>query len=604
MPCLDFKEKDDDQPGCAIYFSGDCKWSVNYETVDLVPYININSWSENEIDEQASNYVCYSLRAKSEALDCEILVYYWSEESGFDQFDHYNRGTVVKQRKIAYGGDPASFDWDKTEFIGHEGEYDENVDAEVLDAQFINLLTNAVNILEKPDSDDDVDDNDDETTVDLPKNTPAFSGDPNMFRWTFTSGKTAKTDDWTMSIPDGFKSIKPIDQDRAFTLVPESENSLSLEGYHISILPGGKNAALLADKEYWHPYPTARKGVSALLHAMFSEQIGGLSAKLMGVAAVGEIYATAWDDVSGIVEIFDTDDSSYSFQCQIDRGDGTYMLRIQTLSINDEQKYDLLDSVIKLLHTIKFNNPNTVCPQKFLIENEDVYLDLVKGKTTKFEEAIDQINAARNAVYNGQIKLMTLMAEYGTMDVTCKRGHDYIEQIHKDVIDVMDHCYKLVDKLISRLVDNKTVSVMPAVLEKLKELNPFEFVTHLEQRTISVPLTDDLKFIREKWTKLAKGYGIDFANEDHKVNGTSNTPSNSSKSSDVSKSSPNQKKAKPQTQKNYSKYNVDDSYETKCRNERERFEKECKELAEKIKSDNESNRNKELRKIEKDYDKE
>lgn len=127
---------------------------------------------------------------------------------------------------------------------------------------------------------------------------------------------------------------------------------------------------------------------------MFSEQIGGLSAKLMGVAAVGEIYATAWDDVSGIVEIFDTDDSSYSFQCQIDRGDGTYMLRIQTLSINDEQKYDLLDSVIKLLHTIKFNNPNTVCPQKFLIENEDVYLDLVKGKTTKFEEAIDKINCS------------------------------------------------------------------------------------------------------------------------------------------------------------------------------------------------------------------
>lgn len=110
MPCLDFKEKDDDQPGYAICFSGDCKWSVNYETVDLVPYININSWSENEIDEQASNYVCYSLRAKSEALDCEILVHYWSEESGFDQFDHYDRGTVVKQRKIAYNGDPAPFD--------------------------------------------------------------------------------------------------------------------------------------------------------------------------------------------------------------------------------------------------------------------------------------------------------------------------------------------------------------------------------------------------------------------------------------------------------------------------------------------------------------
>lgn len=108
------------------------------------------------------------------------------------------------------------------------------------------------------------------------------------------------------------------------------------------------------------------------------------------------------------------------------------------------------------------------------------------------------------------------------MDVTSKRGHDYIEQIHKDMVDVMDHCYKLVDKLISRLVDNKTVSVMPAVLEKMKELNPFEIVTHMEHCTVSVPLTDDLKFIREKWTKLAKGYGIDFTDKDHEDNSASN----------------------------------------------------------------------------------
>lgn len=59
------------------------------------------------------------------------MVHYWSEESEFNQFDHYKNGEILKKRKIRYDYDEyTEFDWDTLEFVGHEGEYDESVDGE------------------------------------------------------------------------------------------------------------------------------------------------------------------------------------------------------------------------------------------------------------------------------------------------------------------------------------------------------------------------------------------------------------------------------------------------------------------------------------------
>ncbi len=134
MPCLEYKDFEWEKGSgnsTIICFTGNCKWSVNFGVTDNLRKVNVDSMSESEIESKGTDYWEYSLRAKSEAFQCEIMVHYWSEESGFDQFDHYKNGKVLKQRKIEYNYDKQDeFDWNKLEFVGHEGEYDESVSGE------------------------------------------------------------------------------------------------------------------------------------------------------------------------------------------------------------------------------------------------------------------------------------------------------------------------------------------------------------------------------------------------------------------------------------------------------------------------------------------
>ena len=105
MPCMDFKNFEWEKSSenyTTIHFTGNCKWSVNFGVTDNLNYVNVDAMSESEIESKGIDYWDYSLRAKSEAFQCEIMVHYWSEESGFDQFDHYKNGKILKQRKIEY----------------------------------------------------------------------------------------------------------------------------------------------------------------------------------------------------------------------------------------------------------------------------------------------------------------------------------------------------------------------------------------------------------------------------------------------------------------------------------------------------------------------
>ena len=144
MPALDFKDLDDEErigDDYLLSFSGNCKWSVNFRVIDHLEPVDLESMSESEIQEEAEQYWDYSLRAKSEAFHCEIMAHYWSEESGFDQFDHYKYGKILKRRKIAYNYEEQNeFDWDTLEFVGHEGEYDESVDGEESDAALMSMF--------------------------------------------------------------------------------------------------------------------------------------------------------------------------------------------------------------------------------------------------------------------------------------------------------------------------------------------------------------------------------------------------------------------------------------------------------------------------------
>ena len=205
MPALDEKyivsEQESGGTHC-IEFKGDCKWSINFGCEEQ-PDINldINALSEKEIaDEQfGADYCHLTMRRKSELLGIEIQAHYWSDESGFDQFDHYRSGECIARRKIAY--DNTNFNWDTLEFDGHEGEYDESVDGEERDVDFMNRLTHIINLAAHGGA-------------------AAPAEDSGLCRWTFKKGNAVRGDGWNVSVPDGFKRIDST-EDRIFELIPE-----------------------------------------------------------------------------------------------------------------------------------------------------------------------------------------------------------------------------------------------------------------------------------------------------------------------------------------------------------------------------------------------
>ena len=220
MDYLDVKTEYSESNNYVICFTGNCNWSVNYGVTDNADNsVSLTNMTENEIQQNANNYWNYSLRAKSEMFQCEILVHYWSEESGFDQFDHYKNGKFIKQRKIAYNYDkPNKFDWNKTEFIGHEGVFDESVDGEEQDNNVMNMLLGVANgnfgIQEEPDNDmsgflgqlnqinDLLQGIADELDIDV-NDTSIDGTNFDLYKWTFTEGQSARGDGWTIAIPDG-----------------------------------------------------------------------------------------------------------------------------------------------------------------------------------------------------------------------------------------------------------------------------------------------------------------------------------------------------------------------------------------------------------------
>lgn len=155
-----------------VCLCGSCKWSVNFNVTDAWDGreidMDLNVLPEAMLEDMGSNLWDYSLRAKSRVLECEVLAHYWSEETGFDHFDHFVNGKRIRKRRIAYDSDNC-FDWSALEFIGHEGEINEEETSEANSLLYANRFVRhfdpaaVLSVLQDQDddvietSDDDVD---------------------------------------------------------------------------------------------------------------------------------------------------------------------------------------------------------------------------------------------------------------------------------------------------------------------------------------------------------------------------------------------------------------------------------------------------------------
>lgn len=308
-------------------FTGDCKWSVNFGVTDEAPKIDLDRMNEREIRDKADEFWDVSLKTKSKIFQCEIMVHYWSAESGFNQFDYYSNGKVLKQRKIEYNYEEEDeFDWDKLEFVGHEGEYDESIDGEQQDADFMarlimglggalssngpqmneegletlndfaNELRGLLGEMEGMAAD---------VGLDLDASTIGETGF-DMYNWTFTEGKTVRGDGWTIAIPDGFvridsREIEPITgKKRLFELVPATcIDEGDVNKIPVRILPGWtqEGAGLGID---WMVHPEARAGKAGIIGVTTAQ----MSAKMTGQTP--KVLSVGWADAMAHIMVFDT----------------------------------------------------------------------------------------------------------------------------------------------------------------------------------------------------------------------------------------------------------------------------------------------------------
>lgn len=512
MPYMDFKDLDWERKegnSYLISFTGNCKWSVNYGVKDGLKRINIDSLSESEIENSGTDYWEYSLRAKSEAFQCEIMVHYWSTESEFDQFDHYKNGEVLKQRKIAFNYDEQTeFDWERLEFVGHEGEYDESIDGEQQDANFMSMLLglgkNSDDMSEDDESsleeikeklDDLLSQMEDlaaEAGINLHDSSIGETGF-DLYNWTFTQGKRQEGNGWAIAIPDGFTVIPS--EDRLFEAVPCGMEDSDQESIPVHIYPGIEQEFKALSRDNWMYHPYARAGVAEILAVQSSK----LVAQLMGSAP--EILSTGFSDVCAYILIQDTTGGSYSYQAMVITDGKSQLLRVQTQFITDEQKKKLNISIKSWIETFRFDKENPSIPKETKLESEKVFNDLKCGVTGSFEEAVDCAQKEYLATVNGRLGTLHFLAEYGLLNDDTP---DTAREILTHGMEVKEFYYLKADELVEKLkkLPLKT-DIMKRVYKKLDELKEGLTELTVDDNEITVSLPAKVKDIQNKWKKEA-----------------------------------------------------------------------------------------------------
>lgn len=507
MPYMDYNQietKNQKSELTELMFAGNCKWSVNFEVTDVMPKVDIDSFDKKSIQEKASDYYQYSLRAKSEAFECEILVHYWSEESGFDQFDHYKNGEIIKKRKIKFNYKKQNqFDWNKTEFIGHKGEYDESVDGEEQDEKYVKFITDTINKLAGK-TDVSID-----TERDKNMSTNMGKVENAMYQWTFTQGNTVNLNEWTIGIPDGFMKINSEEmiptthKKRPFELVPikDKENP---ECATVRILPGlMKNVGNLGVSDMYHPL--AKLGIAAIVASNGAKDY----LKSMGVAS--RVFYTAWDNSYAYILVQDALFDTVDYHCTVLANGKIQILGVRT-GVSDVDDFDkdrkkqLEQSIIEWLHTMKSNKCSVTAPTvKF--EDDDCFDEVMKGKSLKkFETAVQQAHEEYRVAMLGKMHVVKYEFESG-VGVGKQNVKETTKEVLLEGMKVREFYAEKANDFVKRVQQSKVnADTFIKILKKLLELKKDDELAKvtIDNRVVKVEVPDRVKEIEEGWEKILR----------------------------------------------------------------------------------------------------
>lgn len=517
MPFMDDKELEWQRKEKNLHlmsFTGNCKWSVNYGVRDTCNRINVNSMSDSEIQNRASDFLGCSLRAKSEAFQCEIMVHYWSDESDFDQFDHYKNGKVLKQRKIPFNyEEQTEFDWKQLEFVGHVGEYDESVDGEQQNANFMAMLSalggKQVPQNSETENDEDYDMEDfekdlrglmnsledlaDEAGIEL-KNSAIGDTRYDLYQWTFTEGKRKAVKGWSIAIPDGFSLIES-KENRLFEAVPCGMENNAPESVPVRILPSIAGESDMISGELWTYHPYTRAAAADMLEVEKANAFAQITGDFP------EIVTTGFSDICAATMIQDTSGGSYSYLTTVYTEGKFQQLRVQTRFVTDKQKERLTNSIIAWVETFRFDAANPSAPKEPVLASAAVLDDLKRGKTASFENAVDRTCGECSITVNGRMKTLQYHAEHGLVNEDLR---DAVRKILTRGMEVLEFYYQTADQLVEKLKTlSLKASIMDKVYEKLDDLKDAIPPCSVDGKKVTVSLPPKVKDIQNKWKKEA-----------------------------------------------------------------------------------------------------
>lgn len=464
-----------------LSFRGQCKWSVNYDVDDKWKgNVDVSKYDARIVKDANLKYEKYSLRAKSEGFHCTIAVHYWSEESGFDQFDYFENGKVIKRRKIAYSyAEPNVFDWSTSEFVGHDNVYDENVRGEENDLAVMNVIrrSNGLPPISLPSYNQQTNGSDQLSQFfkevedlfseaglsDMSSNTMHNSsiGDTgyDLYNWSFKERKKAFGNEWSVVIPDGFKRIKS-DEGRLFELVPVDTTDFPL----VQILPGKTVDGSILNNQ-WPYHPIARKYLSA------STALTMLNATNQALALFGfddginDLMMFSTDEICGhcMYEIHSGENNNYpyDFQITVFGADKAQQLRVVASDyITPQQAEQLKQSILTWLNSFHFDKPNRRIPKTAPFDDPRIIDNLKNKNTNLFDQALNAAQGETNFALLGTLAELNHRYQNDIID------HSQIKPQIQEAFKVLEFYISKAEDLINRA---KMQNVSPFVLENIYE---------------------------------------------------------------------------------------------------------------------------------------
>jgi len=280
--------------------------------------------------------------------------------------------------------------------------------------------------------------------------------DSNIYQWKFSECKEAFGKDWSISIPDGFTVLESL-EGRDFEAVPSGwENDRQMAPVHI--YAGMRvGSQVSGTDEVFHPL--AKLGLAETIVTNKASSLGNL----FGTTA--EVFGVGTEKVCAYAMINDTDNDSYSYQCQVLMGDEEQGIRVQTQTITAENKQQLTESIKRWIGTFtnRANNKKAIC----CYDSPEIKTDLANGDTSSFKKATDHIQAEYLFSIKGRMAAFQSNSDNGYINGSAKE----LKAILEDALTLkLFYCQKA-DALLNGLdFSGISVETIQSIFAILKEL--------------------------------------------------------------------------------------------------------------------------------------